>query len=160
MNTLAQVIAYYESFCPYQGKELVNAPGSMKALGNFFYGEEDVLIDAVASKAVYPLLFLEAPGLKVTQNLQSFEIVLHIVRNAKSKAFQEQKQVQDECFNIARKLWARIRKQHKERLIQIDLDSCSIEPVYYLSIANLTGVRLSFTQYPSLDLCDNPLDYN
>lgn len=160
ITSLQQLIDYYKNFCPYDSaKVAVNQAGSHKQLGNFFYGDEDVLMDCVTSKAVFPILFMQAPDVEITEDIQEVPIELHIVKPAKITDYSAQVQAQDYCFNIALALWARIRKQHAEKTISVDL-KVNITPLYYVSIANYTGVKMTFTQYPRFDVCDNPLDFN
>lgn len=160
ITTLQQLVDYYKNFCPYNSaKVAVNQAGSHKQLGNFFYGDEDVLVDCVTNKAVFPLLFMQAPDVEITEDLQEVPIELHIVKPANIADYREQVQVQSLCTDIALALWARIRKEHRERTTAVDL-KVKISPIYYVSIANYTGVKMSFTQYTNLDVCDNPLDFN
>lgn len=159
ITTLTQAISYFKNFCPYTGKTLVAQAGSHKLLGNFFYGDEDVLIDCVTSKAVFPVLFMEGPEIKITEDLHSMPIELHILKPANVADYQAQAAAQDYCLAIALDLWAMMRADHKERKISIELE-VTITPVYYVSIANYTGVKMNLRMNPVLDVCLNELAFN
>lgn len=123
-NTLAGLIAYF--------RQVATEHALVK--GSFVHGAAQRIISGSRSSLVYPLLWLETPGLQLTEKDGTAPFgqrtsAFVILQKADSGDYPAQDAAWVRTEAIALDVLSRLRRDHKARLFTCPLDGGQLEPV-------------------------------
>jgi len=163
MKTYEEIKSTIESFSPYNSAgELVNTPGSLKALGQFWFGSEANFVEVSKDLQGKPLIMgneIIIPG-QYSGDSSEVQFTLRIMAKVDSKDLQEVKAEDLATLNLMQQVLAKLKTLQINNELKQGSTAPTIEPVETTYGTSFIGWQVNLSFLIDFVCCINETEWN